>query len=340
MRTPVPMLQFDTDDLPENERFDIWRSGVHAHRVWLPEGADPAQFSAHVVAWTLGEVVLARSRLPAICLARTPEMARADGEDWVSLAFQLSGTTVYTLDKGDFVRTVGPGEIIAFDTTRDFKAETSVQEVITCQISRRAIRQVMREIPPHHGHVIDGAWGRLLADCMLSLVRQLPEMAATDALGLSRTLVQLVAACLKAKSDTQARSVGRRAADVRHRAETYLERNLASPDLNPSSICKALGVSKASLYRAFAGSNGITSYIRKRRLETIHVLLNDPRETRGIGTVAYQYGFVSEAHFSRVFRQKFGLSPRDVRASLPADFAGDKDEDDAAILRRWVKQLS
>jgi len=110
--------------------------------------------------------------------------------------------------------------------------------------------------------------------------------------------------------------------------------------LNPSSICKALGVSKASLYRAFAGSNGITSYIRKRRLETIHVLLNDPRETRGIGTVAYQYGFVSEAHFSRVFREKFGLSPRDVRASLPADFAGDKDEDDAAILRRWVKQLS
>lgn len=340
MSAPVPMLQFDTDGLPENERFDTWRSGVHAHRVWLPEGADPARFSAHVVAWTLGEVVLARSRLPAICLARTPEMARADGEDWVSLAFQLSGTAAFTLDDGDFVRTVGPGEIIAFDTTRDFKAETSAQEVITCQISRRAIRQVTREITPHHGRVIDGAWGRLLADCILSLVRQLPEMAATDAMGLSRTLVQLVAACLKAKSDTQAPRFSRRAADIRHRAETYLEENLTSPDLNPSSICKALGISKASLYRAFAGSNGIASHIRKRRLETIHVLLNDPRETRGIGAVAYRYGFVSEAHFSRVFRQKFGLSPRDVRVRMPAVFGDGKDDDEAAILRRWVKHLS
>lgn len=340
MSEPVPMLQFDTDDLPENERFDIWRSGVHAHRVWLPKGADPARFSAHVVAWTLGEVVLARSRLPAICLARTPEMARADGEDWVSLALQLSGTAVFTLDNGDFIHTVGPGEIIAFDTTRDFKAETSAQEVITCQISRRAVRRVMQEIPPHHGHVIDGAWGRLLADCMLSLVRQLPEMAAPDAMGLSRTLVQLVAACLKAKSDTQAPRVSRRAVDIRGRAETYLEQNLASPDLNPVSICKALGVSKASLYRAFAGSNGITSHIRKRRLEAIHVLLNDPRETRGIGAVAYRYGFVSEAHFSRVFRQKFGLSPRDVRTSLPAVFKGGEDDDDAATLRRWVRHLS
>lgn len=340
MNTPIPTLRFDTNDLPESERFDIWRSGVHAHRVWLPEGADPARFSAQVVAWTLGEVVMAQSRLSAICLARTPEMARADGEDWISLAFQLSGTTVFTLDNGDFVRTAGPGEIIAFDTTRDFKAEASAHEVVTCQISRRAIRQVMQELPSHHGQVIDGAWGRLLADCMLSLIRQFPDMAASDAPGLSQTLVQLVAACLKAKSDTQARRMNKQTAGIRHRAEVYLKRNLTSPDLNPVSICEALGISKASLYRAFAGSEGVMSYVRKRRLEAIHVLLNDPRETRGIGAIAYQYGFVSEAHFSRVFRQKFGFSPRDVRVGLLAAFENDENDDETAILSRWVKHLS
>jgi len=334
------MLQFDTGTLPESERFEIWRSGVHTHRIWLPEGADPSHFSATVVAWTLGEVVLAQSRLPPVCLARTPEMARADGGDWISLAFQLNGTAVFTLDDGDLVRTVGPGEIIAFDTTRDFRAETSVHEVITCQISRRAVRQIMQEIPPHHGRVIDGAWGRLLADCILSLVRQLPEMSASDALDLSRTLVQLVAACLKAKSDMQTPRLGKRTADIRRRAEAYLEENLTSPDLNPSSICSALGISKASLYRVFADSEGVTSYVRKRRLEAIHVLLNDPCETRGIGTIAYQYGFVSEAHFSRTFRQKFGFSPRDVRARLPAIVETGKHDDETTILRRWVKNLS
>jgi AraC-like DNA-binding protein len=340
MNAPIPSVHFDTNDLPENERFEVWRSAVHAHRVWLPEGADPAQFTALVDAWTLGEVVLAHSRLPAICLARSPDMARADGEDWVSLAFQLNGTTVFTLDHGDLVRAVGPGEIIVFDMTQDFKSETSAHEVITCAISRRAMLQAAQEIPPHHGRLIEGGWGRLLADYVLSLVRQLPEMAEADAPGLSRTLVQLVAACLKAASDTPLPSVGRRVADVRHRAETYIEQNLTSPKLDPLAICKALGISKARLYRAFMHSEGVTAYIRKRRLETIHVLLNDPRETRNIGEIAYQYGFVSEAHFSRVFRQKFGFNPRHARIGLPVTFNTDEGDDETAVFRRWVRHLS
>jgi AraC-like DNA-binding protein len=200
--------------------------------------------------------------------------------------------------------------------------------------------QATQEIPPHHGRMIDGPWGRLLADYILSLVRQLPDMADSDALGLGRTLVQLVAACLKATSDPQSARMSRRVADIGHRAEAYIEKNLTSLDLGPLSICKALGISKARLYRAFRHSEGVTAYIRKRRLETIHVLLNDPRETRSIGEIAYQYGFVSEAHFSRVFRQKFGFSARDVRIGLPVTFVADESDGETAVFRRWVHHLS
>jgi AraC-like DNA-binding protein len=196
----------------------------------------------------------------------------------------------------------------------------------------------MQEIPPHHGLLIDGGWGRLLADYLLSLVRQLPEMAAADAPGLSRTLVHLLAACLKATSTTQP-AVSRRTAEARQLAESYIESHLTSPDLDATTLCRALGMSKAGLYRAFAGTEGVTSYIRKRRLEAIHVGLNDPRETRSIGEIAYQYGFVSDAHFSRVFRQKFGFSPRDARVGLPVavDIGAD---DETAIFRRWIRRLS
>lgn len=340
MTATIPTVHFDTNDLPEDARFNTWRSAVHAHQVWLPPGADASRFAAVVEAWTLGDVVLAVSRLPAICLARTPEMASRDGEDWISLAFQLSGTTVFTLDHGGMVRTVGPGEIIVFDMTRDFKSNTSAHDVITCGISRRAIQQAMTEIPPHHGLLIDGRWGRLLADYLLSLVRQLPEMSAEDAPGLSKSLVHLLAACLKATLGTATPAIGRQAANVRHLAETYIENNLSSHDLDPPTICKALGISKAGLYRAFAASDGVTSYIRKRRLEAIHVLLNDARETRSIGEIAYQYGFTSDAHFSRVFRQKFGFSPRDARIGLPVPDDANGDADETTVFRRWVQRLS
>jgi AraC-like DNA-binding protein len=340
MTGTIPTVHFDTSDLPAEQRFSTWRSAVHAHQVWLPQGADPAGFTAVADAWTLGEVVLAVSRLPALCVARTPEMARRDGEDWISLAFQLSGATVFTLDHGEMVRTVGPGEIIVFDMTRDFRSDTSVHEVITCGVSRRAILQATTEIPPHHGLLIDGRWGRLLADYILSLVRQLPEMAAADAAGLSKTFVHLLAVCLQAASNAAAPAIGRRTGDARHLAEAYIENNLSSRELDPSTICKALGFSKAHLYRAFANSGGVTSYIRKRRLEAIHVLLNDPRETRSIGEIAYRYGFISDAHFSRVFRQKFGFSPRDVRIGLPIPDDANADDDEPTVFRRWLQRLS
>lgn len=266
-------------------------------------------------------------------------MAEADGEDWICVAFQLSGTTRFTLDHGKVVRIVGPGEIIVFDLTRDFKSETSVHEVMTALISRRAILQAMQEISPHHGLLVDGGWGRLLADYLLSLVRQLPEMAAADAPGLSRTLVHLLAACLKATSTTQP-AVSRRIAEARELAESYIENHLTSPDLGPTTICRALGMSKAGLYRAFASTEGVTSYIRKRRLEAIHVLLNNPRETRRIGEIAYQYGFVSDAHFSRAFRQKFGFSPRDMRAGQSVAVEAGADDDETMIFRRWIQRLS
>jgi AraC-like DNA-binding protein len=338
MAATIPSVHFDTDKLDADKRFDAWRLALHAHRVWLPEGTDPIQFAALVDAWSLGEVVLTHSRLPSVCLARTPEMAEADGEDWICLALQLSGTTRFTLDDGQLEHNVGPGEILAFDLTRDFKSETSVHEVVIAQISRRAMLQAIGEIPQHHGLLIDGGWGRLLADCLLSLIRQLPEMAAVDAPGLSRTLVHLVAACLKATPAGQAAN-GRRTADARRLIESYIENHLTSPDLGPTTICTSLGMSKAGLYRAFAGSEGVTSYIRKRRLAVIHVLLNDPRETRSISEIAYQYGFVSDAHFSRVFRQKFGFSPRNARVGLPVviDISGD---DDLAVFRQWVRRLS
>jgi hypothetical protein len=38
MNVTIPTVHFDTDKLAADKRFDTWRSALHAHRVWLPEG--------------------------------------------------------------------------------------------------------------------------------------------------------------------------------------------------------------------------------------------------------------------------------------------------------------
>jgi AraC-like DNA-binding protein len=95
----------------------------------------------------------------------------------------------------------------------------------------------------------------------------------------------------------------------------FVGRNLASSDLLPDSLARRFRMSRAYLYRLFANDGGVQAYIRAQRLRRCFQAIADPtNHARGIGDIALSFGFVSEAHFSRVFRQEFGLNPTDARA--------------------------
>jgi AraC-like DNA-binding protein len=52
----------------------------------------------------------------------------------------------------------------------------------------------------------------------------------------------------------------------------------------------------------------------QRRLDKIRQILESPAGVaHRISTLAFEYGFKSESHFSRTFRQAFGYSPREAR---------------------------
>ena len=55
--------------------------------------------------------------------------------------------------------------------------------------------------------------------------------------------------------------------------------------------------------------------ILRRRLEECAMQLRDPIwARRTITEIAFSWGFNNATHFARVFREKYGLSPRDYRA--------------------------
>jgi AraC-like DNA-binding protein len=59
----------------------------------------------------------------------------------------------------------------------------------------------------------------------------------------------------------------------------------------------------------------ISSYVLRRRLEETARQLVDPRwRGRSICEIAFTWGFNSAPHFSRSFREQFGMPPREYRA--------------------------
>ena len=94
-------------------------------------------------------------------------------------------------------------------------------------------------------------------------------------------------------------------------AEKYVDNNLQ--DATVQGMCIHLGISRTSLYREFGDkiSDGVSSFIKKRRFDAAAsmLLLSDKTVT----DIARECGFYDYNYFSRVFKSRFGLSPRAYR---------------------------
>lgn len=86
-------------------------------------------------------------------------------------------------------------------------------------------------------------------------------------------------------------------------------------ELNAHEIARACAVSVRSLYRLFeARSTTLGAYLRERRLACCAEALCAPAwEHESLTQIALRWGFKDSAHFSRSFKARYGMAPRDWR---------------------------
>jgi AraC-like DNA-binding protein len=99
------------------------------------------------------------------------------------------------------------------------------------------------------------------------------------------------------------------------RVKLFIEQHLRDPELTPRTIALRLRLSSRYLRMIFAaGNEKISAYILRRRLEECARQMADPRwRGHSITEIAFAWGFNSAPHFTRSFRERYGLSPRDYR---------------------------
>ena len=101
------------------------------------------------------------------------------------------------------------------------------------------------------------------------------------------------------------------------RVKAYIEAHLADPELSVEWIAHACSISLRGLHRHFAEdpAGSVSMYFWQRRLFCCAETLRDPRQAhRSITDVCFSYGFSSSSHFSRLFKDQFGVPPIDYRA--------------------------
>jgi AraC-like DNA-binding protein len=155
--------------------------------------------------------------------------------------------------------------------------------------------------------------GAVLADGMLSVVRARAAMSVAEwetALGAVFELATGVFGRGEPERTGNATRVTQHA-----RALRYIDAHLTEPALSPTTIAAALGMSPRYLHLLFEQGDSVGATILRRRLERCHAALRDDHDHRAISEIAFAWGFNDAAHFSRTFRARFGVSPRELRAS-------------------------
>jgi acetamidase/formamidase/AraC-like DNA-binding protein len=157
-----------------------------------------------------------------------------------------------------------------------------------------------------------------LADVLARTVQSgsgaLDRLSDAEWEAVAQSAAELLLALSAELATTRADPSSSRAA-LLQRIYAAIERNIGSEDVSIAEVARGEGISERYLQKLFEGTGeSFSHYVRERRLQRAwHDLANPGEAAVPISEVAYRYGFADSAHFSRLFRERFGLPPRELR---------------------------
>ena len=317
------MLHLSTHEFAGGSRLARWSEIVA--EVFTPleiTARRPDQFDASVDAVELGQVRLANVVASPAKVHRTARDAAVSRMRHYFLYLQLEGELLVAQDGHD--AHLREGDMALCDSALPYTLENRERcSTLVMIVEPTALKRRLPSPEIALGRKMSGADG-LSAALSLSLAavwrdvkrRERVEVAEV----LSKNLLDLLATCCM--DSFGARGVDSAvAASRRSHIRCHIESNLSDPELTVASIAKAFRISPRYLHMLFADEDEtISGFIRRRRLEECRKKLSDPMwRQRSITELAYGWGFNNTTHFARVFREKYGVSPREFRNKTATD---------------------
>ena len=245
---------------------------------------------------------------------RTPALIAQAHERYFKLNLQLEGTGLLIQDNREAV--LQPGDLAIYDTNRPYTLTFEEQARIMVVMFPCDALSLPTDYVGQLAAVRMGATG--LSGIVGQFIRQLSEnldvLNGPSGSRLATNALDLVSTMLHAEMDMtpdRMKPQALLAVSVRE----YIDANLSDPLLSPASIAAAHFISTRHLHNVFHESGTtVASFIRSQRLDGARRDLRDPLHAgKSVGTVAARWGFLDAAHFSRTFRDAFGVPPSDWR---------------------------
>ncbi|MBR0856961.1 helix-turn-helix transcriptional regulator [Bradyrhizobium liaoningense] len=265
---------------------------------------------------------------------RTPSQIVTQGVDHIFIGLQTSGVTRLTGANGGAVARVG--DFFVLDLAQRFQSETDGMAAIHICIPRRRFEGQGGRLSARHMHVLPSNSNPLLkltADHLLNMRACLRRADAEQRNLLTSAALAICSAAFAEGEGSALDYPAVAAIEIRQ----FIEDNIDRRDLGVELIGSRFGLSRTPLYKLFETDGGVASYIRNRRLAHAMRILagveGGPRQR--VSSVAYACGYQSEKIFSRAFRRRYGVNPREVNRTFQSIAVREK----GALLASWIQSL-
>ncbi len=303
---------------PDHDPVEVWHQLVGEYVHPMEPSAAPGQpFRARMRIERMGPIDVLEVAATPYVVHRSPKaIARDHGLDQLFCSLQLTGTHLIVEDGHERIR--HPGELVIFDPHHpctlvcgepvNFLAFVFPRQTVGSDLE--ALTQGAATVLPTGPGI-----GALVTSFLRQLGGQLGDVRPATADRLAGPTLDLLSTFFADLLGTEPGIDGAAQRSLVVQVKAYIEASLADPDLSSATVAAAHHISIRHLQKLFE-TQGLTvsGWIRERRLEHARRdLINPAQHNVPITVIAARWRFADSAHFSRVFKAAYGLSPRDHR---------------------------
>lgn len=298
----------------EGERFGYWHEAV-CRAVLNVDTVDPPErgFFGDIAAVARADARFVRFSSAAHRIVRSQRLVRRAPDEHVLVSVQLAG--ISRIRQGDHDVTVTPGEVAILDGARPFEVDfpTQVGRMIAV-MPRGALAGRLPGLGQRGAcKLAAGSWSAdLVSRGLAVLADPAVETGITGAEALLDSIASLLA--LAEAPAAEAAPQGLQADAML----AFARRHAADPDLDAAALAAQFAVSSRTVHSRFAlRGTTLGRVLLDQRLDDARRALAAPAWARQpVSQIAYQCGFGDLSHFSKAFKARFGVAPRDWRAGL------------------------
>ncbi|MEV6229951.1 helix-turn-helix domain-containing protein [Saccharopolyspora shandongensis] len=318
-------IALTTTSVPDVDKLAFWNQAIT--RTLGPQAVTPRNddvFAGRLTADFLGYLKVATIEADAQRMIRMPQHAARLDREFVSIGLQEQGRS--ELIQGSRTARLSPGDLVVYETSHPYTLDQYDRfRMHLFHVPRQAVALPNSDICAVAATTLptDSGVATMLAPLLSMLARKATSCPPRVGEQLAGTVTDLLAMLISERigedESTGERNVGQVMA---RRVREYVNQHLADPDLSPEAIAAHHRISVRYLHKIFEGEGTtISRWIQQRRLEECsRELAQRRRVIPTVSAVAQRWGFVNPAHFSRVFRAAYGMSPREWRnAAAPQE---------------------